>query len=362
MSSAGGARTAQLRELLDDHGLDALIVSAPTNIRYITGFTGSNGTVLIRPDSVQLITDRRYTKWAADEIEAHAPNVDVVIASGNGLKELERLLESAGSIGLEAGHISWTDAESFQSEFGRERVVATTGAIEALREFKTEHEIAQLRAAAEVGDNALTLLIDELRPGLTEVDVARRLAQHMFDIAGAVPSFEIIVASGPNSAKPHHEPTDRVIQAGDLLIIDSGATVNGYRSDMTRSFVFGPPTSQQQEMLDVVLVAQQAGVDAVRPGVGTSEIDSTCRTSITDAGYGEYFTHGTGHGVGLDIHEAPSVSSSSTATLAPGHIVTVEPGVYIPDVGGVRWEDTVAVTTVGAEPLTRSPKQPLITL
>ncbi len=360
--SKATSRSARLCAALAEHNLDALVVSTPTNIRYATGFTGSNGTVIVRPDGVQLITDRRYTAWAAEEIAANAPDTEVVIASSAGRKEVLGLLDGANAVGLEAGHISWAEAEAFRADLGESRVVATTWLVEALREIKDADEVSKLQAAADVGDAALQLLIPELRPGLSEVEVSRRLAQHMFEHGAAVPSFEIIVASGPNSSKPHHEPTDRVIAPGDLLIIDSGATVDGYRSDMTRSFVFGTPTAQQHEMLEVVMVAQQAGVDAVRPGVQTSTIDATCRTSLSDAGYGEFFTHGTGHGVGLDIHEAPSVSSSSTATLAPGHIITVEPGIYLPDVGGVRWEDTVAVTTDGVTPLTRSPKQPLIEL
>lgn len=362
MTSQAASRSAQLRALLKTGGLDALIISSPTNIRYATGFTGSNGTVVVRADSVQLLTDSRYTKWAADEIETHDASTEIVIAPGNGRKALAELLDGANAIGLEAAHISWQDAKSFRADLGDQRIVATTGVVEGLREFKTGDELVALGAAAAIGDKALAQLIDELRPGRSEREVARRLAHHMFEHGGAVPSFDIIVASGPNSAKPHHEPTDRVIESGDLLIIDSGATVDGYRSDMTRSFVFGTPTTQQQEMLEVVQTAQQAGVDAVRPGVAASEIDAICRSVIADAGFGEYFTHGTGHGVGLDIHEAPSVSSASTATLAPGHIITVEPGVYIPEVGGVRWEDTVAVTIDGAEPLTCSPKQPHLKL
>lgn len=362
MTPLDANRSARLAAALSAHSLDALIVTAATNIRYLTGFTGSNGTVLATAEQTLLITDKRYEKWAADEVEAHDPSVDILIAPGAGRAELLRCIAGVDRVGLEAAHVSWGTASAFQADIGPERVVPTTGVIEAMRELKTPDEIAKLRSAADVGDAALGLLVPDLRPGLSEVEVARQLSQHMFDHSGAEPSFDIIVATGPNSAKPHHEPTDRIIEKGDLLIIDSGATVDGYRSDMTRSFVFGAPTAQQQEMLDAVLVAQRAGVDAVAVGTVTAEIDSACRTSLTTAGLGDYFTHGTGHGVGLDIHEAPSVSSASTATLAPGHVITVEPGVYIPNVGGVRWEDTVVVTTTGGDALTRSPKQPLIEL
>ena len=355
-------RSAALRLALRERSLDALIVGAPTNIQYLTGFTGSNGVVVVTADETTLITDGRYTSWAAEQTLAHGGSTEVVIAPGRGHPALAELLSDVRSVGLESEHVTWADATTLTELLGADRVVATTGVVEALREHKSDAEIANLRAAAEVGDAALDRLVDELLPGISEIDVARRLAQHMYDYSGAVPSFDIIVASGPNSAKPHHAPSGRLLCAGDLVIIDSGATVNGYRSDMTRSFVLGTPTGQQQEMLDVVLEAQQAGVDAVATGIATSEIDAACRSVITEAGLGEYFTHGTGHGVGLDIHEAPSVSSAATATLAPGHIITVEPGVYLPDVGGVRWEDTVLVTTNGADALTCSPKQPIVEL
>lgn len=355
-------RSQRLRDALAAESLDALIVTDPTNIQYATGFTGSNGTVVINSDQLLLITDKRYDKWAVDEVTAHDPEVEIVIAPGSGRKELLARVADVDRVGLEAGNVSWGTAASFQTDLGVDRVVPTTGVVEALREFKSADEINKLRNAAEVGDAALGLLVPELRPGLSEVDVARRLSQLMFDHSGVVPSFDIIVATGVNSAKPHHHPSTQVIEKGDLLIIDSGATVDGYRSDMTRSFVFGAPTIQQQEMLDAVLVAQRAGVDAIEVGASTSNIDSACRESLALAGLGEYFTHGTGHGVGLDIHEAPSVSSASTATLAPGHVITVEPGVYIPNVGGVRWEDTVVVTPTGGDALTKSPKQPLIEL
>ena len=355
-------RAQALREALAERSLDAVVVTAATNIRYLSGFTGSSGTVVVRGEITTLITDGRYRAWAAEQTGAHGGVIEVVIAPGKGRAALQECLDGAESIGLESEHISWADATELTEFLGSERVEATAGLIEGLREIKSDAEVLNLRAAAEIGDVALDRLADDLRPGISEIEVARRLAQHMYDHAGALPSFDIIVASGPNAARPHHQPSDRLLASGDLVIIDSGATVEGYRSDMTRTFVLGAPTGQQQEMLDVVQKAQQAGVNAVAPGVPASNIDAACRSAISEAGLGDYFTHGTGHGVGLDIHEAPSVSSASTATLAPGHIITVEPGVYIPDVGGVRWEDTVLVTTSGADPLTRSPKQPIVEL
>ena len=354
-------RADRLQACLIDEELEALIVTNPVNIAYLTGFTGSNGTVVVLRDSVTLITDSRYTEWATNQLRAHAPATDLVIAGGAGRQQLLNLVEPAATVGLESTHVTWAAAESFRSEFG-DRLVSTTGLVEDLRELKSAPEVEAIADAASITDRALAMLVDELRPGTCETAIARRLAQLMFDDAGVEPSFDIIVASGPNAARPHHEPGGRVLETGDLVIIDCGATVDGYRSDMTRTFVLGPPSQRQHEMLEAVLEAQTNGVAAVGPGVPASDIDDACRQSLTDAGFGEYFTHGTGHGVGREIHEAPSVSRTSTATLTPGHVITVEPGIYIPDMGGVRWEDTVVVTENGSRTLTRSPKQPVITL
>ena len=201
-----------------------------------------------------------------------------------------------------------------------------------------------------------------LRPGVTEAQIQRALDDAIRSAGASGPAYGTIVASGPNSALPHAHPTDRRLQAGDLVIVDVGATVDGYRSDMTRSFVLGDPREQAAAMLDVVGRSQAAGVEAVRAGVEAREIDAACRAIIDQAGMGDAFIHGSGHGVGLDIHELPRVASGSTATLEAGNVLTVEPGVYLPGVGGVRVEDLVVVTDDGCRPLTLYPKMPLLPL
>ena len=359
-------RISQLRARLDTEGVDALLVSASSNIRYLTGFTGSNGRVVVTKSAVTLITDARYEARAVDESAVVRDDVgvdiDVAIAPGAGESELLRRLVEAGEIGLEADHLSWSTAQRLSDLLSADRVRPTTGIVESLRERKSESEIGLMRRAAAIADEALALVISSGIEGMSERAVQRVLDQRALELGADGASFDTIVASGPNGARPHHEAGDRVLAAGDLVIIDFGAEVAGYRSDMTRSFVLGEPTTQQRQMLDAVEVSQRAGVDADRAGLATSEIDSTCRSALAEYDLADYFVHGTGHGVGLDIHEAPSVSSTSTATLAPGHVITVEPGVYIPNVGGVRWEDTVLVTAAGAEALTGSPKQPIIEL
>ncbi len=345
---------------LADAGVDALIVSNGSNIRYLTGFSGSNGTVVLANGRATLLTDSRYAERARDEVDAAGFSVDIIIAPGAARGEVIRLVEGAGSVGIEAAHVSWLDARSLIDDLGEDRVVPTNGIIELFREIKDDDEIGFMRRAALIADSSLFALLEDFGPGPTEREVARRLDQLVLDGGADGSGFDTIVASGPNSSRPHHQATERRLATGDLVIIDFGAEVRGYRSDMTRSFVLGEPSRRQRELLDGVHSSQQAGVDAIAVGVAASSIDDVCRSHLHDIGFGEWFTHGTGHGVGLDIHEAPSVSAKGTATLAPGHVITVEPGVYIPDYGGVRWEDTVVVTAKGAEPLTQSAKQPVV--
>lgn len=353
-------RVGQVIDGFDDAGIDALIVSDASNIRYLTGFSGSHGTLLITAAGPTLLTDNRYAERAAEEMAVAGVNAALVIAPGAARQQLLGVLEPASRIGIEAQHVSWEAATSLVADLGEERVVKTSGIVEAAREHKDADEIETMRHAASIADAALTELLERFGPGMTERQVARKLDDLVLDGGAGGRAFDTIVASGPNASRPHHEAGDRELSRGDLVIIDFGAEYRGYRSDMTRSFVLGEPSARQREMLDGVREAQQAGVDAVAPGVAAAGIDEVCRTHLGLLGLGEWFTHGTGHGVGLDIHEAPSVSERGTATLAAGHVITVEPGVYVPEFGGVRWEDTLVVTPDGAEPLTRSPKQPVV--
>jgi Xaa-Pro aminopeptidase len=239
-------------------------------------------------------------------------------------------------------------------------IAATNGIVEELRLIKDAGEAARIRAACAIADEALLQIRPRLGDGLTEIEFGLELDSRMRKLGAADLSFETIVASGPNGAKPHHRPSSRRIVDGDLVVIDFGALIDGYHSDMTRTVAVGDIGDERRNMLDVVLASQQAGVDAIRPGVAAAEVDAACRKVIVDAGLGEAFLHSTGHGVGLDIHEEPRVSTRSTATLRPGHVVTVEPGVYLPELGGVRIEDTLLVTEGGCDRLTLAPKNPAL--
>ena len=358
------SRLGRLRAALEQQQLDALIVTNSSNIRYLSGFTGSNGRIVVTATSATLVTDSRYTERAHDELASADASVggevQVEVAPGPGHDALQRLLTKSNAIGLEADDQSWSQVSALQALFGAERIHATTGLVEALRELKNEAEIELMAQAAAIADHALGQVIASGVAGRSERELQRLLDHAALSFGADGPSFDTIVASGPNASRPHHEAGDRVIEVGDLLIVDFGAEVGGYRSDMTRSFVIGEPTDQQRLMLDAVAQAQAAGVDRTAVGVSAADIDDACREVLRAHDLGEYFVHGTGHGVGLDIHEAPSVSSTSTATLSAGHVITVEPGVYIPGIGGVRWEDTVVITDHGTRTLTQSPKQPLL--
>jgi Xaa-Pro aminopeptidase len=351
------SRIGRVRDAIRAKDLDALIVTCRPNIRYLSGFSGSAGTLVVSLDGCVLLTDARYALQGPAELAAAGVDGDVRLGKGDGFNELQAIVNEFPSLGVEGAHVTWNYAERLRAGIPGE-ITATTGVVEALRECKDALEVEAMKHSARVADVALGECITHIAEGTTERHLAAVLDAAARTQGADGSAFETIVASGPNAARPHHRPTDRAIENGDLVIIDFGALVNGYRSDMTRSFIVGKGSEQQHAMLDAVLAAQQAGVDRAGPGISVKEVDAACREYLADAGMSEWFTHGTGHGVGLDIHEAPWVNATGTATLAAGHVITVEPGVYIPDVGGVRWEDTIVITNDGSEALTTSPKSP----
>ncbi len=352
-------RADRLRASVDELGCDAVVVTDLTNIRWLTGFTGSAGVLVVRRHDLVLITDGRYREQAGDQLAAAGVAAEVEITRETDAR-LAAVLTGAGRVGLEADHVTWDAQQRWAGALAVE-LVPTVGLVLGLRAVKDDGEVDRLERAAQIADAALAdvriLLLD--RP--TERDLARALESAMLDHGAQGPSFETIVASGPNGARPHARPTDRVIGAGDgeLVVLDFGALYDGYHSDMTRTFVVGEPSPTQTRMLEVVRASQEAGVGTVRAGVRAVAVDAACRAVIEDAGWGDAFVHGTGHGIGLVIHEEPRVSAESTALLAPGHCVTVEPGVYLPEHGGVRIEDSVVVTATGCRHLTTSPYDPV---
>ena len=355
------ARVVRLRAGFTGAGCEALLVTKLVNIRYLTGFTGSAALLLVLPDELVFVSDGRYGEQAAEQLAAAGVDARIEISG----TEQQRIVSGAAGgirrLGLEADDVTWAAQRRYGSEwFVDSELVATDGLVDNLRAVKDEGEIARISAACAVADQALEAVRDRLAVRPTEAEFALGLDTEICRLGAAGTSFETIVASGPNGAKPHHRPGGRTVVDGDLVVIDFGALVDGYCSDMTRTVMVGSITAHQQRMYDVVSASQAAGVAAVGAGVECRDVDRACRDVIADAGWGAAFLHGTGHGVGLEIHEAPRVATTSDATLATGHVVTVEPGVYLPEHGGVRIEDTVVVTPDGCRTLTRAPKDPLL--
>jgi len=351
-------RAAPLRARLAEHGLEVLVLVDLTNIRWLTGFTGSNGMAVVLPDEVVLVTDGRYADQADRQLAAAgcAARVGVGRTSADLLALVRDAVPAGARVGFESAHTSHQRVEQLRGALEAE-LVPTVGLVEAGRRRKDPAEVAVIERACSIADRALAEVAPGLVPGRSEVDVRNELEAVMRELGADGPSYETIVATGrTNAPLPHHRPTRTAIEAGDTVVIDVGALVDGYHSDMTRSFVVGEPSRLQLEVYEVVLAAQRAGVAAVRPGLPTAELDAVCRDSIAAAGFGPWFTHGTGHGVGLLIHEDPFVSSAGVGELQVGDVVTVEPGVYRGDFGGIRVEDLVEVTSTGGRTLTRSPK------
>jgi len=356
------SRLERLRAALGPAEVDAIVVTTLANVRYLTGFSGSAGVVVVTEKEALLTTDGRYRTQSAEQLAAAQVDKLVPIAIGDAQAQRDAVRALIGGpgvrIGLEADNVTWSSQRRWAELLeAAGSLVPTTGVVEALREVKDAGEIARMGRAAAIADAALVEVLplfgEAGKRTLTELEFALALDTAMRRGGAEDRAFETIVAAGPNSAKPHHHPTERPIRPGDAVVVDFGATFEGYRSDMTRTFcIGGQPEGELARVFAVVADSQAKGVAAVAPGAAARDVDQVCRDVITEAGWAERFEHGTGHGVGLDIHEAPTVSPLGTAILAPGVVVTVEPGVYLPGIGGVRIEDTLVVTEDGSRPLT----------
>lgn len=352
-------RVDKLRAAMIERALDAFVVSGLSSVRWLTGFTGSNGAVVVTPDTFTLITDGRYATQAPAQLAEAGCSASVVLDRWL-VTGAVAALGSARRVALEADVVTWSVLQRWESEVSDTVELVPTARVPAeLRAIKDDAELARIAKAAGIVDGVLAEVEALLVPGVSEREVGQALDDGIRASGASGPGYETIVGSGPNAALPHARPTDRVMESGDLVVIDVGGLVDGYRSDMTRTFVIGGPEAADETAIEIhslVTRAQAAGVAAVRAGIEAREIDDACRSIICDAGHGDHFGHGTGHGVGLDIHELPSVHATDTAILQPGHVLTVEPGVYLPGIGGVRVEDLVVVTETGCRPLTSSPK------
>jgi Xaa-Pro aminopeptidase len=351
-----GERTERLLSRLAERGVDVMVVSNLVNVRYLTGFTGSNGLVLAGADTRAFLTDFRYVEQAAAEVDGSYERHTI---SGELLDALVELLpEGALRVGFEDEHMSVKQHNGLAERLAEGvELVGASGVVEGLRAIKDSGEVARVGEAAELADAALRRIIGEGLAGRTERDVALALEQDMRRRGAARPSVDTIVAAGAHGALPHARPRDVEIRPGDLVVIDWGAELDGYCSDCTRTFSVGEPTAEARRIYELVLEAQLAGLHAVRAGVSGPEADSAARSVIEAGGHGQHFGHGLGHGVGIEVHESPRLSQRSNDELQAGHVVTVEPGIYLPGKFGVRIEDLVVVTEEGCEVLTSLSKE-----
>ena len=342
------SRVDRLRESLQE----PLLVTNGVNVRYLVGFASSNAALLVEPDRVRLFSDFRYAEAgrAVEGVEFVETKRSLVVA-------LAELLE--GRIGFEADVVSYKGWETLSG--GGLDLVPRRGLVEALRAVKDDQELDAIRRAGKVTSEAYERFAEESFIGRTERDLAWRLDELFHELGADAPAFETIVASGPNSAKPHARPSDRTVGAGETVVVDAGAMVDGYCADCTRTFATGSLPDELRSAYTTCLEGQLAGLEAVRAGVTGVEADAAAREKIEAAGLGDKFGHGLGHGVGLEVHEAPRLSRESTDTLAAGNVVTVEPGVYLEGLGGIRIEDLVIVTDGEPEILT-SPTKKLVTV
>ena len=356
-------RAGRLRDRFGSATIDALLVTRLPNLRYLTGFTGSAAIVLVGPHDMVFVTDGRYAEQAVDQLgAADVPARIEVRTSQAGQRDVMRDAAVAyRRLGLEAHGVTWAQQRAFAADwFAGAELVATEHLVEDLRRVKDPAEVARIQAACAIADDALGVVAPRLAGRPTERDVALWLELEMRDRGATGTSFDTIVASGPNGVKPHARPSSRPIETREPVVIDFGCLVDGYCSDMTRTLSVGDPGPEVRRMFDVVRDAQQSGRRVVKASADCAAVDKACRDVIEAAGWGDAFVHGTGHGVGLEIHEAPRVAATARDTLASGYVVTVEPGVYLRGTGGVRIEDTVVVTDDGAEVLTRFPKDFLL--
>jgi Xaa-Pro aminopeptidase len=356
--AASARRADAVAGLAAERDLDALLVREPVNLRWLTGFTGTNGLAVVeaRPGGGRhFVTDFRYVEQAGQEVadfERHRGERDLLDGLGEVLPSRRPL-----RLGFDDAHVSVRDHRRLREALEGVELVAAGGLVERLRAVKDPDELGRIRAAAALADDALWAVLEQGLAGRTEAEVALQLESEMRRRGAQQASFPPIVAAGPHGALPHAEPRDVPIPEHALVVVDWGAQLDGYCSDCTRTFATGEVDAEAEDVYAVVLRAQLAGLEAVRPGVTGREADATARAIIEEAGHGERFGHGLGHGVGLEVHEAPRLSKAGEDALEAGNVVTVEPGVYLPGRLGVRIEDLVVVTEDGREVLSSHPKE-----
>ena len=351
-------RLTKLRAALAKHDLDAVLVSQPENRRYLSGFTGSAGWLILSAERAVLATDFRYY----EQVGREAPGFELAKVEGKFSDLLPDILADLGvrRLGFESQHLTVEQHSTWSEATGMVEWAPLKDTVESIRAVKDDAELEAARRSVALTDAAFTHLLEVIRPGMSEEEAAWEIETYMRTHGASKVAFDLIVAAGPNGALPHARAGNHALQPGEPIVVDIGCVLDGYCSDMTRTFCLGQPSPKYLEVWDIVLRAQEAAEAAIRAGVSGVEADAAARDLITAAGYGEQFGHGLGHGVGLAVHEGPWAGRLSKDTLEAGMTLTVEPGIYLPGEFGVRLEDLVIIREQGIEILTNMPKIPVV--
>ncbi len=350
------SRLERMRQKMQEESIDAYVVLRPENGRYLSGFSGGEATLYVTARKAILLTDFRYIEQAKGE----APDFEIIKTGQDHFEALAELGQQAQRVGFEGDFVTYINFEKLKKGFPQAELLSLPDLVNHLRSVKDQTEIDTIRQAVKIADDAFASVLKTIDIGQTEEEIGLDLEYSMRRAGASGGSFQFIVASGVRSALPHGSASSKKIQLGEFLTMDFGAIYQGYCSDITRTVFLGEPQDKHREVYQVVLAAQRAGIAAVAPGRTGKEVDAVARKIIEDAGYGDYFGHGLGHSVGLAIHEGPNLNMREERVLEPGMVITVEPGIYIPDWGGVRIEDIVLVTENGCEVLTQAPKEFII--
>lgn len=350
-------RVRAVRKIISERDLTHALITDPIDVEYISGFRSSNSALLVTPARLELFTDFRYMEAAREFCAAKGGRCKFTLIEESNFKFLNGKVPGGSAVGIQSGFVTMDQYRCLKKELPGVRLVQLSNEITNTSIRKFDSEIRSMKAAAAAGDRAFKKLLPLIRKSMTELELARMLENICAGLGSEKPAFDTIVLFGERSALPHGRPGKRKLRKGDFILIDFGCTVNGFRSDMTRTVVFGKASEEQRTVYDIVLRAQRRACKAARAGMLCRELDDAARSVISENGYGKYFGHGTGHGVGLRIHEKPRVGKTSDATLLENSVVTIEPGIYIPDVGGVRIEDMVVLKKNGAAALTHSTRK-----
>ncbi len=351
-------RIKRVRQKMQEDGLDAFLIDSPENRFYLTGFTGTAGKVLFTPEKNFFLTDFRYTEQARKQIlDYHILEIKQKFE-----EELVKLVkdEKVKRMGFESEVVTYEQYEKYKESFEGIELTAAKNLVKDLRLIKDTDEIDRIKKAVMITDKAFEYILGKVKPGISEKELALEMEFFLKKQGGTKNAFDFIVASGKRSSLPHGVASDKLLESGDFITFDFGTFYKGYCSDLTRTIVIGKPNSKQKEIYEVVLTAQQEVIKKIKPGMTCEETDGIARDIIKKAGFADNFGHGLGHGIGLEIHEGPRVSYTSEDVLKPGMVITDEPGIYIPDWGGVRIEDDLLITEEGCEVLNKAPKELMI--